>query len=238
MSKAVVALSGGQDSVTCLFWALNQFGDGNVEAVAFNYGQRHSIELECAARIAEKAGVKLTTLSVPAFNELGAAALTNTDIAVNADATDTGNVHAENQNLPSTFVPARNLIFLGLLGAYAAQHEITNIVTGVCEADEAGYPDCRSLFIESFEETINLALGFESWTMIVHTPLITLNKAKTFELADRLGVLDVIVNDTHTCYEGVHDADHFHAWGYGCGECPACVERMNGFASMNDHANL
>lgn len=233
-NKAVVALSGGQDSTTCLFWALKKWGKQNVHAVTFNYGQRHLVELNCAKKISEFADVPLTILSVPAFSELGAAALTNQNINVSADAIGTGNAHAEANDLPSTFVPARNLIFLGLLGAYAAQHGILNIVTGVCEADEAGYPDCRKQFIEDFQSTINSALGFEDseHKMIVHTPLINLNKAQTWELAASLNVLDLIIDETHTCYEGDHVT--VNEWGFGCAECAACIERANGF----DNANL
>lgn len=145
-----------------------------------------------------------------------------------ADATGSGNEHAERHGLPSTFVPGRNLIFLGLVAAYAAQHDIGNIVTGVCEADDAGYPDCRGSFIDAFEHAANEAMGLED--MIIHTPLLTRTKAQTFKLADELGVLDIILEDTHTCYEG--DRSTRWSWGYGCGDCPACQERARGYDSF------
>jgi len=220
-ADAVVAMSGGQDSTTCLAWALEEVGAGRVHAVTFDYGQKHRVELECAAEICEQ-------WNVPAFNELGAAALTNRNIDVDADAAGTGNEHAERIGLPSTFVPGRNLIFLGLVAAYAAQHDIPNVITGVCAADEAGYPDCRPEFIVSFQDTARIAMGIQSTDKLkVYAPLLYLDKAGTFALADEAGALKTIIEQTHTCYNGDHET--FHRWGYGCGDCPACQERANGF---------
>lgn len=231
--RAVVAMSGGQDSTTCLAWALERYGAGNVHAVSFNYKQRHSVELDAAKRICEAWSVPQITLDIGAFNQLGAAALTSPQIRVDANAEGTGNEHAERNGLPSTFVPGRNLIFLGLVGAYAAQHGIENVVTGICWADEAGYPDCRPEFRDSFEDALNAAMGLEEENRItVKAPLLFRDKEATWALADDLGVIDVIVNETHTCYEGVRDV--LHLWGYGCAVCPACVERANGFNKYAD----
>lgn len=223
--RAVVAMSGGQDSTTCLAWALDRFGQGNVHAVTFDYKQRHRVELDAAKTICELLDVPQIVLSVPAFAELGAAALTSADIDVASDATGTGNMHAERAGLPSTFVPGRNLIFLGLVAAYAAQHDIGHIVTGVCEADDAGYPDCRLAFVDAFELAAREAMGLDH--LVVHTPLISRNKAETFKLADELGVLDLILDQTHTCYQG--DRSIRWEWGHGCGMCPACGERAKGY---------
>jgi 7-cyano-7-deazaguanine synthase len=226
--RAVVAMSGGQDSTTCLAWALEKYGAGNVHAITFDYKQRHRVELDAARGICASWSVPQVTLSVPAFAELGAAALTSDRIDVSADATGTGNAHAERRGLPSTFVPGRNLIFLGLVGAYAAQHAIGNVVTGICWADEAGYPDCRPEFRDRFEDALNAAMGLPDESKIrVEAPLLFLDKAATWALADTLGVLETIIERTHTCYRGERDA--LHPWGYGCGTCPACVERANGF---------
>lgn len=236
IADAVIALSGGQDSTTLLAWACHRFGEHRVRAIGFRYGQRHAVELDQAAAIAAKFGVPFQVLDIAALGQLGAAALTSPDIEVNADAEGTGNDHAERGGLPSTFVPGRNLLFLGLVGAYAAQHDIPNIITGICEADEAGYPDCRLEFAQSMETTLNLAMGLPVRTNAMFSgepgihllaPLLTLDKADTWRLADELNVVDVIVNDTHTCYRGEHDT--LHSWGYGCGDCPACDERRKGF---------
>ncbi len=229
---AVVAMSGGQDSTTCLAWAIDRWGPGRVHAVAFDYGQRHAVELDSAEAICFKLGVPFLVLGIDAFAQLGAAALTSPTIDVATDATDSGNEHAEREGLPSTFVPGRNLIFLGLVGAYAAQHGITNVVTGVCAADEAGYPDCRPEFIVSMQHALNMAMGLpysREGGITIHAPLIFLDKAKTWKLAADLGILETIVRDTHTCYNG--DRTQLHDWGHGCGECGACVERAAGYAS-------
>lgn len=225
--NAVVLLSGGQDSTTCLYWALDTYAD--VAAVSFDYGQRHRVELNVAATVAESADVPHVILDVPALAQIGAAALTNDDIAVNADATGTGNEYAADHDLPSTFVPARNAILLATAAAWAAPNDARHIVTGVCEADDAGYPDCRGPFIASMEDAIRAALGDESFT--IAAPLLHLDKARTFKLAHDLDVLSIVVNQTHTCYEGVRVE---HPWGFGCGECPACHTRASGYAQFLD----
>lgn len=237
----VVALSGGQDSATCLYWALRRWPIGSVSAVSFDYGQRHKIELELAERLALRTGVPHTILTLDAFVELGAASLTNPDIpnvagaaiAFNAPPGVRGpavNLAAAERGLPASFVPGRNIVLLGLAAALAVQEGKDSIVTGVCQADDAGYPDCRDVFVLSMERTIRVGMDTPSFT--INAPLLNLNKAGTFDLADKLGVLDVILEDTNTCYEGNRDARH--EWGYGCGVCPACVTRAKGFHEFED----
>ena len=220
--SAVVTLSGGQDSTTCLYWALELFRP--VRAVGFYYGQRHVVELNQAEYIAKQADVPFTTLGIPALTQIGGAALTNSKIPVDVDATDTGNRYAEAHGLPSTFVPGRNALFLTLAMALAVRDGDANVVTGVCEADEAGYPDCRRPFVLALKKALSLGLDED---VSIHAPLLTLTKGETFVLADELGVLDIILNDTHTCYHG--DRSRKHPWGFGCGECGACHERAKGW---------
>lgn len=222
--SAVVLLSGGQDSYTCLAWAQRSFTQG-VHAVSFDYDQRHIVELEQAADLAIGAGVPHTVLKVPALAQLGGAALTSPNVSVAADAAGTGNAYAEAHGLPSTFVPARNVLFMGTAAAYAAQVGARAIVAGVCEADEAGYPDCRSVFVNDMEKALRWALDDPEFT--IAAPLLTLDKARTFALAEKLGVLRTVIERTHTCYEGEHDT--MHPWGYGCGACPACETRAKGY---------
>lgn len=222
---AVVLLSGGQDSTTCLAWAIELWGAPNVHPVAFRYGQRHAIELRCAERVCHELGVRQPwVLPIEALSDLSAAALTSKDIPVDVDAAGTGNVFAESHDLPSTFVPGRNVLFLTLALAYGAKAGIYDLVTGVCETDRAGYPDCRKEFVVSLEETLSLALTED---VCIHAPLLKRSKAETFLLADELGVLDTILELTHTCYEG--NRDNRFDWGYGCGACGACVERRDGW---------
>lgn len=233
--KAVVLFSGGQDSTTCLAWATNLFGGQNVYPLAFNYGQKHSVELDCVKRILaqkEQLPIKneLVVLDVQALSQLGSAALTNDDIRVDENAMGTGNSFAARHNLPSTFVPCRNLVFLALAASYAAKVNARNLVTGVCQADSAGYPDCREDFILEAQRAVIAALGGEY--IDIHTPLINSSKTKTFALANDLGVLDLIVEETHTCYNG--DRTNRHPWGYGCGTCPACLERERGWIGFRD----
>ncbi|MFO7317523.1 MAG: 7-cyano-7-deazaguanine synthase QueC [Bacilli bacterium] len=204
--KAIVVFSGGQDSTTCLFWAMEQFGE--VEAVTFDYGQRHRLEIECAKEIAKELGVKHQILDMSLLNQLAPNALTREDIQVE---------EGEDGGLPNTFVPGRNLLFLSFAGVVASQVGAKHIVTGVCQTDFSGYPDCRDIFIKSLNVTLNLAMDD---TFVIHTPLMWLTKAQTWELADKLGALDFVRNKTLTCYNGIK-AD-------GCGECPACKLRRRG----------
>lgn len=204
--KAIVVFSGGQDSTTCLFWAKEQFGE--VEAVTFDYGQRHYLEIQCAKEIASDLGVKHHILDMSLLNQLAPNALTRAGIDVE---------DGENGELPSTFVPGRNLLFLSFAGVLAKQVDAKHIVTGVSETDFSGYPDCRDIFIKSLNVTLNLSMDDH---FVLHTPLMWLDKAQTWELADQLGAFEFVRERTLTCYNGIK-AD-------GCGECPACQLRQKG----------
>lgn len=203
--KAVVVFSGGQDSTTCLLWAKKHFAE--VEAVTFDYNQRHRLEIDVAASIAKELNVPHTVLDMSLLNQLAPNALTRSDIAID---------QKEGQ-LPSTFVDGRNLLFLSFAAVLAKQKGARHLVTGVCETDFSGYPDCRDVFIKSLNVTLNLAMDYQ---FVIHTPLMWLNKAETWKLADELGALEFVRNKTLTCYNGII-AD-------GCGECPACVLRKRG----------
>jgi len=208
--RALVVLSGGQDSTTCLYWAIDRFGRDNVLTITFDYGQRHRIELDCASRVAEQAGVPNTCLPIDTFSALGGDALTDSDIPVDTPASS-GN------GLPNTFVPGRNLVFLTFAAAFAYQRGITNLVTGVAQTDYSGYPDCRDETIRALQQT--LRIGMES-DVVIHTPLMHLSKRETVELARDLGGLPAMAL-THTCYNGQRPP---------CGNCPACELRARGFA--------
>ncbi|MCZ8536722.1 7-cyano-7-deazaguanine synthase QueC [Paenisporosarcina quisquiliarum] len=207
--KAVVVFSGGQDSTTCLLWALTQYEE--VYTVTFDYGQRHIEEIKCAEEIAEELNVPFKVLDMTLINQLSANALTRSDIAV-TDAAD--------GELPSTFVPGRNHLFLSFAAVYAQSIGARHIITGVCETDFSGYPDCRDVFVKALNVSINLAMDT---SLEFQTPLMWLNKAETWKLADDLGALDFVRTKTLTCYEGVR--------GDGCGECPSCVLRKNGLTT-------
>lgn len=210
--KAVVVFSGGQDSTTCLFWALEQFG--SVEAVTFDYGQRHRLEIECAQSIADELGVKLTVLDMSLLGQLTHNALTDSNLPI---------TH-EDGALPSTFVEGRNHLFLSFAAVLAKGVGARHLVTGVCQTDFSGYPDCRDVFIKSLNVTLNLAMDYE---FVIHTPLMWIDKAATWKMADDLGVFDFVRERTLTCYEGMI--------GDGCGECPACKLRQQG---MNNYLQL
>lgn len=203
--KAVVVFSGGQDSTTCLFQAIQQFE--SVEAITFDYGQRHNLELTSAARIAADLNIKQHVLDMSLINQLAPNALTRDDIAIE---------HKEGE-LPSTFVDGRNHLFLSFAAVLAKQLGARHIVTGVSQSDFSGYPDCRDVFIKSLNVTLNLAMNYE---FIIDTPLMWLTKAQTWQLADDLGAYDYVRKNTLTCYNGVLSD--------GCGECPSCLLRANG----------
>jgi 7-cyano-7-deazaguanine synthase len=203
---AMVVFSGGQDSTTCLFWALERFK--NVEAVTFDYNQRHKLEIECAKNIAKELGVQHTILDMSLLSQLTANALTREDIAI---------AKGSDGELPTTFVDGRNMLFLTFAAVLAKQKNLRHIVTGVCETDFSGYPDCRDIFVKSLNVTLNLAMDYQ---FVIHTPLMWINKAQTWEMADVMGKLDFIQEKTLTCYNGI--------LGNGCGQCPACVLRNNG----------
>ena len=202
--KAVVVFSGGQDSTTCLFWALKEFDE--VIAVTFNYNQRHSLEIECAKNIAKE--LEHHILDMDLLNQLAPNALTRNNIEIK---------EGEGKEPPSTFVEGRNMLFLTFAAVLAKVKGAKHIVTGVCETDFSGYPDCRDVFIKSLNVTLNLAMDYD---FVVHTPLMWIDKAQTWELADSFGKLDYIREKTLTCYNGII--------GDGCGECPACKLRRNG----------
>jgi 7-cyano-7-deazaguanine synthase len=204
--KAVVVFSGGQDSTTCLFWAMKEFGE--VEAVTFDYNQRHRTEIQCAKDITSELGIKHHVLDMSLLNQLAPNALTRSDIEVK---------DGEEGELPTTFVPGRNLLFLSFAGVLASQVNAKHIVTGVCETDFSGYPDCRDVFIKSLNVTLNLSMD---QSFVIHTPLMFLNKAQTWKLADELDAFDFVRTRTLTCYNGII-AD-------GCGICPACKLRKKG----------
>lgn len=204
--KAVVVFSGGQDSTTCLFWAMEQFDE--VIAVTFDYGQRHKLEIQCAKEIAAELGVEHHILDMALLNQLAPNALTREDIPVQA---------GEEGTMPNTFVEGRNMLFLTFAGVLAKVKGARHIVTGVCETDFSGYPDCRDVFIKSLNVTMNLAMAYD---FVIHTPLMWLDKAQTWALADRMNRLDYVRNRTLTCYNGIK--------GDGCGTCPACILRQNG----------
>jgi 7-cyano-7-deazaguanine synthase len=206
MEKAVVVFSGGQDSTTCLFWAMEQFTE--VVAVTFDYNQRHQQEIDCARDITRELGIKHHILDMSLLNQLAPNALTRDDIEVK---------DGENGELPSTFVPGRNLLFMSFAGVLARQVGAKHIVTGVCETDFSGYPDCRDVFIKSLNVTLNLSMDDN---FVIHTPLMWLNKAETWKLADDLGAFEFVREKTLTCYNGIVSD--------GCGECPACRLRKNG----------
>ncbi|WDQ35756.1 7-cyano-7-deazaguanine synthase QueC [Paenibacillus marchantiae] len=203
--KAVVVFSGGQDSTTCLFWAKQQFAE--VEVVTFDYGQRHKLEIECAAEIARDLSVQQTVLDMSLLNQLAPNALTRTDMEI---------THEEGE-LPSTFVDGRNLLFLSFAAIMAKQKGARHLVTGVCETDFSGYPDCRDSFVKSMNVTLNLSMDYP---FVIHTPLMWLDKAQTWKMADELGAFDYVRERTLTCYNGII--------GDGCGECPACKLRKAG----------
>lgn len=206
--KAVVVFSGGQDSTTCLFWAKKKFKE--IIAVSFDYNQKHILELECAKDICKKYEIEHHTLDLGLLNQLAPNSLTRTDIDVDKESPDEG--------VPNSFVDGRNMLFLTFVAVFAKQKGISNIVTGVSESDFSGYPDCRDVFIKSINVTLNLAMDYQ---FEIYTPLMWINKAQTWKMAYDLGVLDVVKEETLTCYNGIK--------GNGCGDCPACKLRKNGY---------
>lgn len=223
MTQALVLLSGGQDSTTCFYWAKEHYQ--KVEAISFDYGQRHRVELDLAAETATKNDVTHTVLPVEALSVLGGGSLTNPTVEnTEAGAPAPSGWHARH-NLPPSFVPGRNLLFFTLAAAYAIPRDISAIVSGVCQTDRSGYPDCRHEFVTAMEAAINVGMDEDHFEIV--TPLMNRSKAETWALAADLGVLGLIVADTHTCYEG--DRDVLHDWGYGCGRCGACAERAGGY---------
>ena len=208
MSTAIVVFSGGQDSTTCLIQALTQYD--HVHCITFDYGQRHNQEIEVAKKVALKLGATShKVMDVGLLNELAVSSLTRDNIPVSHELQENG--------LPNSFVPGRNILFLTLAGIYAYQLGAESVITGVCETDFSGYPDCRDEFVKSINQS--LVLGMDR-KLRIDTPLMWLNKAETWALADKYGKLDYVRNQTLTCYNGVI--------GDGCGDCPSCDLRKNG----------
>ncbi|RIJ50134.1 7-cyano-7-deazaguanine synthase QueC [Maribellus luteus] len=205
--KALVVFSGGQDSTTCLFWAQQHFSE--VQAIAFDYGQRHKIELEAARSIAEKAGIQLHIFRMDLLGQLTQNALTSQEMEVEEAKPE--------DRPPNTLVEGRNMLFLTYAAIFAKARGIHHLVTGVGQADFSGYPDCRNDFILSLNSTLNLSMDYD---YTIHTPLMWKDKAAIWQLADELGVMEIVQNETVTCYNGVK--------GKGCGHCPACMLRNRG----------
>ena len=226
--RALVLFSGGQDSTTCLAWALDRFAA--VETVGFDYGQRHAVEMECRSTVRERLTARFPVwgarlgpdhvLPVEALGLLGETALT-ADVAIEMG----------ESGLPNTFVPGRNLVFLALAGGLAWRRGLRHLVGGMCETDYSGYPDCRDDTLKAMQ--VALGLGLER-RLVVHTPLMWLDKAATWRLAHDLGgdtLVELIVEDTHTCYHGIREQRH--DWGRGCGACPACELRAGGWKTWS-----
>ena len=223
--SALVLFSGGQDSTVCLAWALQRFA--RVETIGFAYGQRHAVELDVRPRIraalaahSAQWGERLgedRVVRLDALAEISETALTR-DMAI----------EMSQSGLPTTFVPGRNLVFFAFAGAVAYRRGIKHLVAGMCETDFSGYPDCRDDTVKAMQ--LALTLGMDR-RFVIHTPLMWIDKAGTFALARQIGgdpLIDLLLAETHTCYLG--DRQHRHAWGFGCGECPACRLRADGYA--------
>lgn len=224
MDGALVLFSGGQDSTTCLAYALDRFR--RVETLGFHYGQRHDIELDCRPRVRESIaslrpgwGARLGEdhmITIEALGQISDTALTRATA-----------IEMKDNGLPNTFVPGRNLVFLTFAAALAYRRGLRHIVGGMCETDFSGYPDCRDDSVKAMQVALNLGMGRN---FVLHTPLMWIDKAQTWRLAQSLGgpkLVDVIIEQTHTCYLGERGARH--DWGYGCGTCPACRLRAEGF---------
>lgn len=227
---ALVLFSGGQDSATCVAWALDRYE--RVETIGFDYGQRHRVELEVRARFRER-----LLEAAPAWKpRLGTDHLL--DLRVLGEISDTAltaeaKIAFSETGLPNTFVPGRNLLFLTFAAAVAYRRGLKRLVTGVCETDYSGYPDCRDDTIKALQVAVNL--GTES-RFVIETPLMWIDKAATWALAERLGgtgLVEAIAEDTHTCYLG--ERRERYPWGYGCGSCPACELRAAGFQKWRAH---
>lgn len=223
MRKAIVLLSGGQDSTTCLFWARSKFDE--VEAVSVDYAQRHATELEAAREIAIRADAPWSLIKVPGFADMVSSATALTREGQSAIKAEGGYLDSEApRGLPTSYVPGRNLLFLTLVGTLAVVRGVRDIVTGVCQTDYSGYPDCRRVFVDAMEQALTLAMPSTAGPLRIHTPLMFLTKAETVRMARTMpGAWDALALSI-TCYEGKRP---------GCGECPACRVRAKGFAEAN-----
>lgn len=214
MSKAIVIFSGGLDSTVCLYKAKQKYGEA--EALAFSYGQKHSVELECAKQICEKENVKLTIIDISFLNQLAESALLSAETVLGEHF---------GPELPAAFVPNRNMLFLTLGHTYALKAKADALYIGVCCAETTTYPDARPKFIESVKSTF--AIGNGTDYVKIETPIMYASKEEIFKMALDLNKLDDVINMTHTCYNGDHT--NKHAWGYGCGKCQSCIVRAEGF---------
>lgn len=212
--KALVVMSGGQDSTTCLGVAKHLHD--TVQAVTFNYGQKHAIEITVAKQICEKHNIPLQVVDVPMLKLMKSSALVNHG--------DTSHTHAYLDGVPASFVPARNALFLTMAWGLAMEMGAEYIYAGVCQTDYSGYPDCRDEFVQLLNET--LICGYNT-AISIRTPLMYLDKADTFQLAQKVGIFEDVMQMSHTCYNGDRTPNE---WGAGCGECPACILRKKGFA--------
>jgi 7-cyano-7-deazaguanine synthase len=223
--SALVLFAGGQDSTVCLAWALERYSW--VETIGFDYGQRHAVEMTVRPRVRER----LAALRGDWAKRLGDDHVVKLDAlaAISETALTRGMaIEMGDNGLPTTFVPGRNLIFLTFAGALAYRRAAGHLVAGMCETDYSGYPDCRDDTIKAMQVALGLGMGRR---FVLHTPLMWIDKAGTFALAEQIGgkaLLDLVIEETHSCYLG--DRDHRHEWGFGCGTCPACQLRADGFA--------
>lgn len=218
---ALVLFSGGQDSTTCLAWALDRYD--TVETVGFAYGQRHAVELACRGPVRDALAARPgwgARLGPDRVLDISAGLLALGETAMTAEVT----IEATASGLPNTFVPGRNLLFLTYAAALARRRGVRRVVGGMCETDSSGYPDCRDDTIKAMQLALNLGMDGR---FVLEMPLMWLDKAQTWALSDRLGVLDVVVEHSHTCYLG--DRTRRHEWGRGCGTCPACALRARGW---------
>ncbi len=223
-AQALVLFSGGQDSATCLAWALERYA--HVETIAFDYGQRHSVELECRQTVLAQLRLDFPQWA-PRLGEDHVL-----DLALLGQISDTALTQSQAIALqasgpPNTFVPGRNLLFFTFAAAIAYRRGLQVLVGGMCETDYSGYPDCRDNTLKALQVAISLGLASP---MVIETPLMWIDKAETWRMAEQLGgaaLVELITEHTHTCYLGERSTRH--AWGYGCGSCPACALRLNGF---------
>lgn len=206
-NAAVVLFSGGQDSTTCLFWAMKRYK--KVYALGFRYGQKHEKEVEIAEKIALNAGIEYHVIDASFISSLASNSLTCHDMKMDEQQPEGG--------VPNTFVPGRNMFFLSIAAVFARERGINVLVTGVSQTDFSGYPDCRDSFIKSMNVSLNMAMDYQ---FRIETPLMWIDKTQTWALADELGVFDLVRNETLTCYNGVI--------GDGCGHCPSCKLRRHG----------
>lgn len=230
--RALVLFSGGQDSTVCLVWALERFSV--VETVGFDYGQRHVVELDCRTKVLERLRHEHPAwrntlgddhiIDLRFLKTLGETAMT-----------DEVEIEIDENGLPTTFVPGRNLVFFVAAAALAYRRGTKHLVGGMCETDYSGYPDCRDDTLKALQSTINLGMDTR---FVVHTPLMWIDKASTWTLAEELGgksLVSLIRDESHSCYLGDHTT--FHDWGYGCGDCPACDLRRRGYERYRDERN-